>query len=128
MKRICHGCDLAAQKRGMYDCPFCRTPYPDNDADTLAMIQARVEKKDPDAIHFLGRNTSMESLDCKRICERQSNCGQRLQSLVRLKHSTTLELRITMGMGFKRTRQRLSSSTKRRPCKDMLRAGTILAV
>ena len=40
--------------RGMFDCPFCRTPYPDNDADTLAMIQARAKKTDPVAIDFLG--------------------------------------------------------------------------
>ena len=46
---------LAAKKRGMDDCPFCRTPLPDNDADALAMVQARVEKKDPDAIYFLGK-------------------------------------------------------------------------
>ena len=55
MKRVCHGCHLAAQKRGMFDCPFCRTPTPDNDADELAMVQARVEKKDPVAILVLGK-------------------------------------------------------------------------
>ena len=38
----------------MFDCPFCRTPYPSNDADKLAMIQARVAKKDPVAIKHLG--------------------------------------------------------------------------
>ena len=54
IKRICDGCVVAAQKRGMHDCPFCRTPTPDTDADKVAMIQARVEKKDPDAIYFLG--------------------------------------------------------------------------
>ncbi|EJK57415.1 hypothetical protein THAOC_22542 [Thalassiosira oceanica] len=54
MKRICIGCDLAAQKRGMFDCAFCRTPCPDNDADKLAMVQARVVKKDPVAINHLG--------------------------------------------------------------------------
>ena len=54
MKRICNGCDWAAQKRGMFDCLFCRTPKPDNDADALVMLLARVEKKDPDAINFLG--------------------------------------------------------------------------
>ncbi|EJK66510.1 hypothetical protein THAOC_12569 [Thalassiosira oceanica] len=54
MKRVCHGCDLAAQKRGMCACPFCRTPFTDNDDDKLAMVQARVLKKDPEAIHFLG--------------------------------------------------------------------------
>ena len=54
MKRICHGCDLAAKKRGMDDCPFCRTRYLDNDADALKMVQARVAKKDPVAISYLG--------------------------------------------------------------------------
>ncbi|EJK44513.1 hypothetical protein THAOC_36935, partial [Thalassiosira oceanica] len=54
MKRICNGCDFAAGKRGMHDCPFCRTPYPDNDADILAMITVRVAKKDPEAINYLG--------------------------------------------------------------------------
>ena len=55
MKRICHGCFVAARKRGMLDCPFCRTPYPDDDdGELLAMIQSRVGKKDPEAIHVLG--------------------------------------------------------------------------
>ena len=54
MKKICNGCDLATNNRGMDDCPFCRTPQPDNDADALAMVQARVEKKDPEAIVILG--------------------------------------------------------------------------
>ncbi|EJK61569.1 hypothetical protein THAOC_17921 [Thalassiosira oceanica] len=57
MKKICNGCDFAAKMRDMEDCPFCRTPYPEieSDADQLAMIQARVEKKDPIAISFLGQ-------------------------------------------------------------------------
>ena len=54
MKRVCKGCDFAAQKIGLFDCAFCRTPCPDNDADKLAMIQARVAKKDPAAISNLG--------------------------------------------------------------------------
>ncbi|EJK44379.1 hypothetical protein THAOC_37083 [Thalassiosira oceanica] len=55
MKQICNGCNLAAQRRGMFDCAFCRTPIARNDADSLAMIQARAAKKDPTAIHFLGK-------------------------------------------------------------------------
>ncbi|EJK65128.1 hypothetical protein THAOC_14055 [Thalassiosira oceanica] len=57
MKTICHGCALAASKRGMGDCPFCRTPLPANDAENteiLAMVRARVAKKDPVAINHLG--------------------------------------------------------------------------
>ena len=55
MKRICNGCHVAAEKSGMHDCPFCRTPFPDNDADELSMIQARVAKKDHLAICTLGQ-------------------------------------------------------------------------
>ncbi|EJK77844.1 hypothetical protein THAOC_00296 [Thalassiosira oceanica] len=55
MKRICNGCSMAAQKRGMLDCLFCRTPIPDDDADALAMIQTRVAKRDPAAIYYLGQ-------------------------------------------------------------------------
>ena len=55
VKRICKGCSNAAQKRGMFDCPFCRTPFAKNDSDAFAMVQARVEKKDPEATYFLGK-------------------------------------------------------------------------
>ena len=55
MKMICCGCDWAAKKRGMIDCPFCRTPSPENDAEKLALIQARVAKEDPEAILLLGK-------------------------------------------------------------------------
>ena len=55
MKRVCDGCILAAEKRGVYDsCPFCRTPPPTDDASSLAMIQKRVSKGDEEAIHQLG--------------------------------------------------------------------------
>ncbi|EJK70277.1 hypothetical protein THAOC_08375 [Thalassiosira oceanica] len=55
MKRVCNGCRLAARQRGMNDrCPFCRTPFPADDASTLAMIQKRVSKGDSEAIAYLG--------------------------------------------------------------------------
>ena len=38
----------------MSSCPFCRAPDSDNNADSLAMLLARVKKKDPDAINALG--------------------------------------------------------------------------
>ncbi|EJK53606.1 hypothetical protein THAOC_26925, partial [Thalassiosira oceanica] len=41
-------------KRGMGDtCPFCRTPTPDGDAATLALVQKRVDARDPDATTYL---------------------------------------------------------------------------
>ena len=54
MKKICKGCIMASRKRGMFDCPFCRSPLPNNDADMLALVQARIAKKDPVAINHLG--------------------------------------------------------------------------
>ena len=70
MKLICDGCNTAAKKRGMNDCPFCRTPYPNNDGDMLAFIQARVEKKDPDAIYVRGQNYFFGSLGLQKDVRR----------------------------------------------------------
>ena len=53
MKRVCNGCILAVIKRGMRDCPFCRTITPD-DNQALVMIQKRVDACDPVAIYNLG--------------------------------------------------------------------------
>ena len=55
MKSVCKGCNLAARQRGMDDtCPFCRTPFPPDDASQLAMVKKRVRKGDAEAIGFLG--------------------------------------------------------------------------
>ena len=55
MKRLCNGCILAAEQRGMLDiCPFCRTPFATDDASQLAMIQKRVDKGDAAATNLLG--------------------------------------------------------------------------
>ena len=55
MKAVCDGCLLAARQRGMdHICPFCRTPRPNDNASTLAMIQNSVDKGDAAAISNLG--------------------------------------------------------------------------
>ena len=66
MKTICNGCDIAAQKRGMFDCAFCRTPCPENDADKLAMLLVRAKKKDPVAVHHLGQKYFFGSLGLQK--------------------------------------------------------------
>ncbi|EJK61123.1 hypothetical protein THAOC_18438 [Thalassiosira oceanica] len=39
----------------MHDtCAFCRTPNPKDGAAAIAMTRARVDARDPDAVHFLG--------------------------------------------------------------------------
>ncbi|EJK54276.1 hypothetical protein THAOC_26116, partial [Thalassiosira oceanica] len=50
----------------MFDCAFCRTPCPDNDADTLAMIQKRVAKRDHEATFFLGQQYSFGLLGLQK--------------------------------------------------------------
>ena len=55
MKMLCNGCILAAEQRGINDnCPFCRTPLPEDDASVLAMVQRRVDKGDAAANRYLG--------------------------------------------------------------------------
>ena len=54
MKLVCNGCILAARKRGMRDCPFCRTPMPTEGSQLVSMVQRRVDAGDPAAIYFLG--------------------------------------------------------------------------
>ena len=55
MKLVCVGCLAAGLKRGMRECPFCRTPDPQiGSGQTLAMIQKRVDVGDPMAIWHLG--------------------------------------------------------------------------
>ena len=55
MKTVCKGCVLAAQQRGIgVICPFCRAPYPDDEASSLAMILKRVGEGDAEAIGHLG--------------------------------------------------------------------------
>ena len=54
IKRVCNGCALAAKLRGMGGtCAFCRTPTPEDDASTLAMVQKRIAAGDADAMEFL---------------------------------------------------------------------------
>ncbi|EJK70196.1 hypothetical protein THAOC_08465, partial [Thalassiosira oceanica] len=53
-KMVCNGCRLAAHKRGMHDCPFCRTTPAGDGGAVLARVQKRVDAKDPEAITFLG--------------------------------------------------------------------------
>ena len=56
MKTLCNGCNLAAKKRGICDCPFCRTRLPDpgDDESQLERIQNRVKVNDPVAVYYLG--------------------------------------------------------------------------
>ena len=128
MKKICYGCSFAAHKRGMDDCPFCRTPRPDTDADALAMIQARVKKKDPEAICFLGDGYIYGKFGLQKDNKKAVGLWEEAAELGSVDTLFNLGLMYDCGTGFERTRQRLPCTTKKRPCEDTLRAGSILAV
>ncbi|EJK66747.1 hypothetical protein THAOC_12300 [Thalassiosira oceanica] len=66
MTRVCNGCELAAQQRGLRGCPFCRSPHPSDDASVLAMIQKRVRKEDAEAIKHLGDKYCYGKLGLKK--------------------------------------------------------------
>ena len=67
IKRVCDGCLLAANLRGMNDlCPFCRTALPADDASQLAMVTKRVDKRDAEAMHFLGQKYFHGELGLKK--------------------------------------------------------------
>ena len=59
MKLVCNGCILAARKRGMRNCAFCRTPPPGEDSEILAMIKKRVDAGDPVAMWSLGNKYAL---------------------------------------------------------------------
>ncbi|EJK55669.1 hypothetical protein THAOC_24573, partial [Thalassiosira oceanica] len=54
MTRVCDGCILAALKRGMNDCPFCRAPRP-KASQIVSMVEKRVDAGDPVAMWHLGK-------------------------------------------------------------------------
>ena len=55
MKKVCDGCTMAGQLRGMGDkCAFCRTPNPTDSASALAMAQKRISAGDAAAMECLG--------------------------------------------------------------------------
>ena len=71
MEIVCNGCLVSAIKMGINDkCPFCRTPRPKDDAKSLEMVQARVQKNDLVAIRFLGDQYSKGRLGLEKDMSR----------------------------------------------------------
>ena len=71
MKMVCNGCVIAAHKMGIGNiCEFCRAPQPDDEAQALKLLQARVEKKDPEAIKHLGDHYAQGKLGLEKDVSR----------------------------------------------------------
>ena len=81
MKVVCNGCLLAAQKRGMNDCPFCRTPRPTEDSQKLAMIQKRVDAGDPLSICHLATKYRLGELGLEKDMTRAVELYERAAEL-----------------------------------------------
>ena len=81
MKLVCNGCILAARKRGMRGCPFCRTPLPKGDSQSIAMILKRVDVGDPLAIWHLGSSYQFGLLGFEKDATRAAELYERAAEL-----------------------------------------------
>ncbi|EJK57048.1 hypothetical protein THAOC_22954 [Thalassiosira oceanica] len=106
MKRICKGCDLAAQRRGMFDCPFCRAPLPGDNADKLAMIRARVKQKDPEAIFYLGQKYFFGSLRLQKDVRRAVELWTEAAELGSIDALYNLAIAYDLGEGVQQDKDR----------------------
>ena len=80
LKLVCNGCFLAGRKRGMNDCPFCRTPTPD-ESQGLALIRKRVDAGDPVAIYHLGTKFCFGELGLEKDTTRAVELWERAAEL-----------------------------------------------
>ena len=125
---ICSGCSLAAHARGMPDCPFCRAPLPETDADKLAMIRARVEKRDPVAINNLGTKYYEGELGLQKDMRKGVELLTEAAVLGSIDALYNLGVAYNRGEGVEQDEEKGGEYYKKLPCKDMFRAGTTLAV
>ena len=71
MKKVCNGCAVAAEIRGMDgNCAFCRTPNPTDNASALAMAQKRIDAGDAEAINFLAVSYFLGAYGMKKDIQR----------------------------------------------------------
>ena len=79
-KEVCSGCVLAAIKRDMLDCQYCRGP-PAKNSQLLAMVQKRVEAGDPEAIWNLGSQYCFGNFGLKKDVVRAVELYERAAEL-----------------------------------------------
>ena len=80
VKLVCNGCILAVRKRGMKDCPFCRTPTP-AESQVIAMIQKRADAGDPVAMFDLGQQYRFGKYGLKKDVTRAVELYERAAEL-----------------------------------------------
>ena len=80
LKLMCNGCLLAARKRDILDCPFCRSPSPKK-GQTLAMVRKRADAGDPMAMCTLGNNYRLGDYGLERDATRAVDLLERAAEL-----------------------------------------------
>ena len=102
METVCHGCDYACQKRGMIDCPFCRSPRPGDhaqDAPALSLLQKRVAAKDSKAIEILGTKYYFGKMGLKKKTSRAIKLWEEAAELGSIEAHFKLANRYLYGQG-----------------------------
>ena len=102
VKSVCSGCILAARKRCINDCPFCRTFPPDYESKAVPMIQKRVDAGDPVAIFTLGTGYRTGQHSLKKDAPRAVELLERAAELGVKKAHTQLGLLYAQGMGVEK--------------------------
>ena len=126
MKEVCNGCVLAAVKRGMSDCPFCRTTRPDK-SQVLAMVRKRVDAGDPVAIWFLGSKYRFGEYGLEKDFTRAVDLYERAVELGLKEAHFNLGVLYDNGTDADKDTTRLSDITRRQRCVAMLPPDTTLA-
>ncbi|EJK73900.1 hypothetical protein THAOC_04457 [Thalassiosira oceanica] len=99
LQTVCHGCDWAAQKRGMIDCPFCREPRPRDDKPALSLVKKRVAAKDPKAIEHLATKYFFGRMGLKRNLSRAIKLWEEAAELGSIEAHFKLANRYRYGQG-----------------------------
>ena len=83
IKRLCDGCILAARRRGIKNCPFCRAATPE-ESEILAMVRNRAAVDDPAAICVLGFHYQLGRYGSEKnvrkaieLCEKAAGLGDK---------------------------------------------------
>ena len=117
MTLVCNGCILAARKRGLWDCPFCRSPLPEEPSQVVSMIQKRVDAGDPVAIYHLGNKYRYGEYGLEKDATRAVELYERAAELGdKEAHGTPL----------KKTQPRRSNIGRRQQSRGTLRADAAL--
>ena len=115
MKIVCNGCALASGKCGMEDCPFCRTPDPDD--DSMIAKSSKGSKNELTRVIqlpsvLLESNIRTDGSDWRRTWRGPSNCSSAPPSSGKKTRTTVLAVCMIREWTWRRTLLRRSDITR----------------